>query len=402
MSEELDSYTCIACRLQFRSWEEQKLHYHSELHTINLQRHLKKLPALSSSEFEAMPKENLLKDEEDVVESYSRTRHKGKRKEKVDKQKITCKCCSKSFSNEKSYEQHCRSAKHRAKARKEIESKVHQLEITQDQKLLPDIKQLIIKEEELEEEEALRREKWEKSFRDRKPIPPQCCMFCNRMIKSEDPRDLLHHLRTEHSFTLPESKYISDLEGLLSYVGNQIYLGCQCLWCGNVYHTKHAVQDHMKMKGHCMLAFDGHEREYDQFYDFAPAYPEDYDGFVYVYEGEEGEVTIKYPRPRDVVTKRIKDETGVVLMDSGSILIPKHMVKAYRLAQLKPMDFSKSRSLVRASEVPELRERDIMLVKERKKEFIEMKRMKEIEERRYDKKSHKLSRAFEKQNINLV
>lgn len=101
------------------------------------------------------------------------------------------------------------------------------------------------------------------------------CLFCREnhpTIKAN-----LSHMRQAHSFFIPDIEYLTDLEGLLKYLGEKIAIGWTCLYCngkGKTFHSMEAVQDHMRSMSHCKLAYEDEdqEEEFADFYDFTEFY----------------------------------------------------------------------------------------------------------------------------------
>lgn len=58
----------------------------------------------------------------------------------------------------------------------------------------------------------------------------------------------LHHMTHSHGFFVPDLEYLSDLEGLISYLADKISVGFTCLYCngkGKSFWSLEAVQTHM-------------------------------------------------------------------------------------------------------------------------------------------------------------
>ena len=101
------------------------------------------------------------------------------------------------------------------------------------------------------------------------------CLFCRENHPSLKAN--LSHMRIAHSFFIPDIEYLTDLEGLLKYLGEKIAIGWTCLYCngkGKTFHSMEAVQDHMRSMAHCKLAYEDEdqEEEFSDFYDFAEYY----------------------------------------------------------------------------------------------------------------------------------
>ena len=103
----------------------------------------------------------------------------------------------------------------------------------------------------------------------------------------------MNHMASAHSFFLPDCDYISDLSGLIEYLGRsrlsqthqekliidsvrldeKVGIFHVCLWCSKKsFHDVLSVQRHMTAKGHCKLLFDENPNaawEYVDFYDYS-------------------------------------------------------------------------------------------------------------------------------------
>lgn len=74
----------------------------------------------------------------------------------------------------------------------------------------------------------------------------------------------------EHSFFIPDMDHVSDVEGLLRFLGVKVGAYHVCLWCSSkCYRTLDAVQKHMSDKGHQKMRFEGETLlEYADFYEY--------------------------------------------------------------------------------------------------------------------------------------
>jgi len=111
---------------------------------------------------------------------------------------------------------------------------------------------------------------------DAKPSGPiQSCLFCNYL--SPDFSLNVHHMERHHSMFIPEKPYISDLEGLISYLHEKVTEGHVCLYCGKQKYTTDGIQTHMRDTGHCKIAYTTEEEmlELGDFYDFRGSYSDE-------------------------------------------------------------------------------------------------------------------------------
>lgn len=101
-----------------------------------------------------------------------------------------------------------------------------------------------------------------------KVVKNDTCLFCDH--KSPSIKSNLHHMDTVHGFFIPEEQYLTDLDGLMEYLGFKVGAGATCLWCNKQFTTLHGVRLHMLYKDHCKILYD-HEKasEFKEFYDYS-------------------------------------------------------------------------------------------------------------------------------------
>jgi pre-60S factor REI1 len=97
------------------------------------------------------------------------------------------------------------------------------------------------------------------------------CLFCQH--PSNDFHDNLEHMKKTHGFFLPDIEYLTDSEGLITYLLEKINTNNLCLYCngkGKQWQTAIAARAHMLDKGHCKMAYDQSEdpEQLLKFYDF--------------------------------------------------------------------------------------------------------------------------------------
>nr|CAG4638452.1 EOG090X06E3 [Cyclestheria hislopi] len=243
------SYTCISCHVAFKEAGLQREHYKTDWHRYNLKRKVAELPPVSAETFQERvlaQRAELAKNE--AAQSYT----------------AYCEYCRKKFSSEKSYNNHVKSNKHQENV------------LVGVQKIAPTTNVENVEEIEDEEMEEVSSDEWED---DEDPIPITSCLFC--MKSSETMEENLQHMSIYHSFFIPDVEYITDMEGLMSYLGEKVGQGHLCLWCGHKgrqFPSVNAVQKHMVDKGHCKMFHEGEVLlEYADFYDYSSSYPDQQD-----------------------------------------------------------------------------------------------------------------------------
>nr|XP_048310357.1 zinc finger protein 622-like [Myodes glareolus] len=141
-------------------------------------------------------------------------------------------------------------------------------------------------------------------------IPVTDCLFCSH--PSHSLMKNVAHMTKIHSFFIPDIDYLSDLKGLIKYLGEKVGVGKICLWCnerGKSFYSTDGVQAHMNDKSHCKLFADGAAAlEFADFYDFRSSYP-DY---------KEGQDPDEIEELSSEKTLECDDETMELILPSGA------------------------------------------------------------------------------------
>jgi len=82
------------------------------------------------------------------------------------------------------------------------------------------------------------------------------------------------YMAVKFGFFVPDAEYLTDLTGLLEYVGEKVKLGNICLYCQKPFSGAKACQNHMISTSHCKLKYaEGVDlEEFEDFYDFSSTY----------------------------------------------------------------------------------------------------------------------------------
>ena len=101
------------------------------------------------------------------------------------------------------------------------------------------------------------------------------CLFCSQVSVSLD--DNLTHMSLAHSFFIPDAQFLTDIPGLILYLGEKIAVGNVCIYCnqkGREFRSIEAVRKHMVDKSHCKIAYDSEDDrlELSDYYDFTSSY----------------------------------------------------------------------------------------------------------------------------------
>ncbi|XP_055474995.1 cytoplasmic 60S subunit biogenesis factor ZNF622 [Psammomys obesus] len=153
-------------------------------------------------------------------------------------------------------------------------------------------------------------------------IPITDCLFCSHHSSSLVKN--VAHMTKIHSFFIPDIEYLSDLKGLIKYLGEKVGVGKICLWCnekGKSFYSTEAVQAHMNDKSHCKLFTDGDAAlEFADFYDFRSSYP-DY---------KEGQDPDKLEELSSEKILECDDETMELILPSGARVGHRSLMRYYK------------------------------------------------------------------------
>lgn len=182
---------------------------------------------------------------------------------------------SKSFSTDNAYKSHHHSKKHREKevAHAQASHPTENPGLSKVASSIVDPVHYSASDEDAEEgtSDESEAEIDERLASARRRIQPSDCLFCPTNSKTIS--DNLDHMKSKHSFYIPDRDLLLDLPGLLSYLGEKVVLANLCLFCpngGREFGDLFAVRKHMADKSHCKLAYetDADRAELADFYDF--------------------------------------------------------------------------------------------------------------------------------------
>uniref|UniRef100_A0A8R1YE37 C2H2-type domain-containing protein n=1 Tax=Pristionchus pacificus TaxID=54126 RepID=A0A8R1YE37_PRIPA len=256
-------FTCIACRMIFSSNDMQKAHYVSDWHRYNLKRHTVGMPPISLEEYDT--KVAVFKT---VPEPESSSHF--------------CTPCSKSFSSQNTYDNHCKSKKHVEELNRTKKKGPHQprkkktagsvvgetKEEEKEEKMEVEDNEEGKEETPKEEEEEVDSdsESWHTDYgsdeegdedinlNETEALPISSCLFCHK--ESSSLESSLDHMKTRHDFVIPDRQFCIDKEGLMEYLCLKVGAGRMCVFCPERragFPTIDAVQQHMVAKQHCRI-----------------------------------------------------------------------------------------------------------------------------------------------------
>lgn len=119
--------------------------------------------------------------------------------------------------------------------------------------------------------------------------------------------ECVQYMCEQFGFFIPDIEYMSNLEGLLTYLGEKVKCGGFCLYCQKQLQPGWATMNHMVDKSHCKLAYteDVDLEEYEDFYDFSASH-----------EGEDEDVELDEDG-NIIETKMEISNIGELILPSG-------------------------------------------------------------------------------------
>ncbi|KAL0241562.1 hypothetical protein GEMRC1_006797 [Eukaryota sp. GEM-RC1] len=225
------SFTCVACCLVFDDASAQKDHYNSDWHIENLKRKCRGEAPLSYDSYQDHC------TEEPLEQAPQRNRYE-------------CGLCRKSFGSIKAYENHCQSNKH-------LERSAAMMSISPPEDEAP-VEDIPIETDNFEILEVTD------------------CLFCEHSFETIE--ECLDHMKTVHSFFIPDLEHLSDLEGFLEYLTVVVGIDLTCMWCLNRGKSGFShlsdLQAHMRDCGHTKINLAVFGEALAPFYDY-DASPDD-------------------------------------------------------------------------------------------------------------------------------
>ncbi|XP_041365417.1 zinc finger protein 622-like [Gigantopelta aegis] len=330
----MSAFACITCWVAFADAELHRSHYKTDWHRYNLKRRVAEMAPVTAENFQqrVLAQRTLIDEEEKDTSS-------------------ACAVCGKHFSTKSQYENHVQSKKHK-EAEKKHQAKVER-EILQKNKKnkeeglvgsgdptssdkntvntelkskmdsVNEEKKKTAEEMEVEEDDGSDAESW-----DENELGIEECLFCSHISSSME--ENVDHMTVKHSFFIPDAEFVSDLEGLITYLGEKVGVGRVCLWCnekGKSFHSTKSVQQHMLDKGHCKMLHEGDVIfEYADYYDYRSSYPDSANPA----SDTEGAVAERLKGDDEVETEQILTEGYELVLPSGATIGHRSLLKYYR------------------------------------------------------------------------
>ena len=226
-------YTCITCHVAFQTGDLQRAHYKTDWHRYNLKRKVADLGPISATEFA---------EKVDAVQQRTE-----KNNEQDQRAALTCKDCGKAFTSENGLLNHTKSRKHAETVARNAQpdsKKTRQFVETPKTNPTESMEEVEDEEEDEEDDDDEWNDMDDGATVTRKellcsdvelsllldasgvegqtevlgtPLSLEECLFCS--LKSTNLEENLSHMAHAHSFFLPDFDYISNLPGLIEYLG---------------------------------------------------------------------------------------------------------------------------------------------------------------------------------------
>ncbi|TEB37586.1 hypothetical protein FA13DRAFT_1786751 [Coprinellus micaceus] len=194
-------FTCISCSIAFPSADEQRDHYRSDHHRYNMKRRVAGLPPISVTLFNQRVLER-------KAETAITTTPKS----------MTCDLCNKAYTSENGYRTHLQSKKHKERELKGPISKAKPVQPPVEQ-----LQDLTIKEEPTSKDVENKETSDQEGDEYMQSIDAKIAAARARF-------DNLEHMSVTHSFFVPDIDYLTDLSGLIAYLGEKIAVGNVCIY----------------------------------------------------------------------------------------------------------------------------------------------------------------------------
>ncbi|XP_045626058.1 cytoplasmic 60S subunit biogenesis factor ZNF622 [Procambarus clarkii] len=246
------TFTCLSCHVAFSDGDGQRDHFRSDWHRYNLKRKVAELPPVSRETYN-----------ERVAQSQPQ------QTTSIALKKIPCRPCKKTFTNQNAYDNHMKSKKH-------MEVVISHAEETNNKKNMHHHANHKQEEADEEDDEDMEIEEVDSDEWEGEAIELLDCLFCSH--HSNTLEEELHHMTEKHSFFVPDLEFCVDVAGLITYLGEKIGCGFECLsckWSARRCPTLDSIRKHIIDKSHCKLVLEGDSLvEFAEFYDYSSSYPD--------------------------------------------------------------------------------------------------------------------------------
>lgn len=248
--------TCTACQQEIVGLENRRVHYHSDLHVVNLKRKVSGMGPLTEAEFA----------ERVTVLQESKTEGSKKR---GGREKSVCHTCHKTFSSARALENHEQSRRHLDMLRRkdasvsdmtEGEEAVAAHPVDGDEEMgewsFDDTNA------EIDAELNKRLLAWKEEGSERR------CPFDAHELPSSE--EALKYMADTFGFFVPYAERLTNAADLVRYIGQKVCIGFACLACDKGFVSVEDARKHMLGVGHFRVTSnnDAFHDEFGEFYDW--------------------------------------------------------------------------------------------------------------------------------------
>ncbi|KAK6203059.1 C2H2 type zinc-finger-domain-containing protein [Scheffersomyces amazonensis] len=279
-------FTCNTCGIRFASAELQRQHMKTEWHRYNLKRRVAELPSISSEVFAEKilnSKQNEDGYNESEEDEYGFYVHRRKVKQLSDNAQITKKLLK--------HHEKVRGRKHEqiilgnsiARAESPAASLTSEFSsfslgdpIHHEIESLAETGSEIVYttesdgyyDSEIEDDDNELETASSDSDDELEALPIDHCFFCGQ--NNGEIENNVKHMFNRHGLYIPERSFLTNIEGLLTYISEVITIDNECLVCGFVGKNMESIRQHVYSKGHCRIPYETKQEKLSiaEFYTF--------------------------------------------------------------------------------------------------------------------------------------
>jgi pre-60S factor REI1 len=186
------------------------------------------------------------------------------------------------------------------------------------------------------------------------------CIFDDTQYSTTE--ECVRYMELTYGFFIPEREYLIDLPGLISYLNEKVKLGGICIYCQKQFVPGWPLQNHMKSKSHCKIAYeeDIDMDEFEPFYDFSTSYEpqksnNNNDVDVYIQSDDDDEFEDVDDDDEDLVDKTLEvAANGELILTDGRVVGHRNYRRYYK-QKYRPDDTRESTRAQKREEILRLR-----------------------------------------------
>ena len=246
--------SCNTCKAAFPSTEKIREHYRGEWHSFNSKRRASTLPPLSLKEYASINAVN-----------HSKQISAGSDKKKHSEPSLKLASVTIGVARENEAEDGLPSV--------DLVQDPTSAEILKDPAVLTRIAESVngIATEGDDGDDVWTDEDDEDAAASRPVVEPHMSIFDNKVFEGDQGMfKCKQYMELRYGFFVPDIECVTDLAGLMTYLGEKVKHGGICLFCQKQFGPGQPCQNHMINKSHCKLAYlEGIDlHEYEDFYDY--------------------------------------------------------------------------------------------------------------------------------------